>query len=300
MIEQHYNELRYLQFEHFKQFKDITHGIFTRHGGYSEPPYQGLNTSTSIYVPGSDSVDNVARNRQLVLQALGISTSPFVTLWAIHSADVARVDRWSEWRTDWAYPSFHKPGWTPASVRKGDALITRERGLGIALSFADCTPILFYDPVEQVIGLAHAGWRGVARGIVLATVEAMQKQYGCLPANIYAGIGPAIGACCYEVGPEVQDFLLGERQFEDMPTEPRYREAVRESATFRLQPLAERESLHLDLWETNRKQLLLAGLRAEHIELASICTSCHKEHFFSYRGEKGKTGRFPVVLRLLG
>lgn len=298
MIEQHWNDLCYLQFTHYQQFSEMTHGIFTRQGGHSEPPYQGLNTSTSLKSEPHDSVDNVARNRQLALQALGLQDYPAVTLWQIHGADVAVFNSHDEWRTDWAFHSYYERAWTPSSVRKSDALITRESGIALTLSFADCTPIILYEPTERVLGIAHGGWRGTARGIAFATIEKMQQQFGCQPANIYAGIGPAIGTCCYEVSEDVRDLFMGTAQFADMPTDGQYRSWVREAAVFSTVQLPDKTSLRLDLWATTRNQLLMAGLHPSHIEVAGICTRCHTDRFFSHRGEHGITGRFPVIIAL--
>src|SRR5581483_11818643 len=112
---------------------------------------------------------------------------------------------------------------------------------------------------------------------VIATVEAMHEQFGCLPTNIRACVGPAIGACCYEVSEPVRQLFFGDLEFEDRPTRPELRAFVRESATFTTVQLADRASLRLDLWETTRRQLLLAGLQSDHIEIAGICTCCHRE-----------------------
>jgi YfiH family protein len=298
LIERQHDELCYLQFNHYQPLPELQHGIFTRAGGYSAAPYQGLNTSTSLKIVGADSVDNVVRNRQLVLQALAIEDYPCVTLWQIHSADVAIFDARDEWRTDWAYHSYYERPWTPTSIRKGDALITMQRGLAIAFSFADCVPILLYDPVKQAIGIAHGGWRGTARGIAATTIAAMQEHFGCRPGDIHAGIGPSIGPCCYEVGEAVRELFTGRLQFDERPVAQRYRAIVRDSAQFSKVQLPGREGLRLDLWETNRRQLLMMGLAANHIEMAGICTCCQRERFFSHRGEHGKTGRFPVVIAL--
>jgi YfiH family protein len=297
LIEYQNGNICYLQFNHYQQFPELTHGIFTRQGGCSEAPYRGLNTSTSL--KGGDSIENVASNRQLTLQALDIAHYPCVTLWQVHGADVVTVDtNDEEWRTDWAYSSYYYQKWTAPTIRKGDALISKQRGLALALSFADCTPITFYDPVEQVIGIAHGGWRGTARGIVFATVETLQQQFGCRVENIYAGIGPAIGPCCYEVSRDVEEHFLDRVQFADMPTNERYRALVREAAVFSVLQQAEKESLRLDLRATNRKQLQMAGLDPAHIEDADICTGCNTDSFFSHRCEKGLTGRFPVIMAL--
>ncbi len=297
MIEHQWGEVCYLQFSHYRQFPGLIHGIFTRQGGYSPAPYSSLNTSTPPFKQG-DSIDNVIRNRTLALQALDLAHYPCVTLWQIHGADIAIFDTQAEWRTDWASHSYYERTWTPRSIHKADALITKERSAAIALSFADCVPILLYDPVEQVIGQVHGGWRGTARGIVAAAIDAMNEHFGCLPRNIYAGIGPAIGSCCYEVSEAVQQLFLGHLQFETMPTLEQYRSLVNESAVFSTLSLSGRTSLRLDLQATNRNQLLMAGLLPDHIEVMEICTCCNRDRFFSHRGEQVRTGRFPVLMAL--
>lgn len=300
MIEYEWGGTRYVQFALFQQFPELVHGSFTRHGGYSVSPHSGLNVSVS----NDDSFDNVLRNRLLALESLGIETYPCATAWMVHSADVLTLegDDWDDWKDDWPYRSYmldeRELIWTTRPRRKADAIITRRRGVALAMSSADCAPLLLYDPTQGIIALAHAGWRGTARGIGAATVDAMREQFGCQPEHIYAGIGPTIGACCYEVTEEVRDLFRGEHAFETMPTGERYRNLVRDSAVFSVVELVGRGSLRLDLWETNRNQLLLAGLRPAHIEVSGICTSCQKEHFYSYRAEYSKTGRFPSILAL--
>ena len=293
MIERQHGEVCYFQFNHLSQFPAITHGVFTRLGGYSQAPYRGLNVSFS----GGDNFEHVIRNRLLPLQALQIQAYPCATLWLVHGADVVTLgpETW-EWCFDQPQRARHaqqqasllgtKPRW------KADAIITKQRGISLALASADCVPLMFYDPVQGVLGMAHAGWRGTARGIAAATVEAMHEQFGCLARDIYAGIGPSIGPCCYEVSEHIRQLFQGQAQFDEMPTAEQYRNLVRESAVFSIQ----QQSLRLDLWQTNRNQLLMAGLLPEHIELPEVCTACHTDLFFSHRGEHGKTGRFPAIL----
>lgn len=297
MIEQQYENVRYLQFNHYSPFPELIHGVFTRVGGFSEAPYSSLNTSAPPR-GGGDTFPNVIRNRQLALQALQLSETPSATLWQVHGADVLTLDLAHEWRTDWANMSYYEHAWTPATIRQGDAIISQEREVAMALSFADCVPMTFYDPVQHVMGMAHGGWRGTARGIAIATVEAMQATFGSRPEDIYAGIAPAIGPCCYEVSQEVRELFMGEQEFSTMPTNPAHRERIQASAAFSKVQLPDRLSLRLDLQETNRQQLLMAGLAAEHIEVMCICTSCHTEQFFSHRKENGKTGRFVVIMAL--
>jgi purine-nucleoside/S-methyl-5'-thioadenosine phosphorylase / adenosine deaminase len=301
LIEHQHNTTRHLQFHHYQQFPELIHGIFTREGGYSPAPYHSLNTSTTLAsaARGGDSIDNVARNRQLILRALGLGEYPCATLWQVHGAGVLAFDTRDEWRTDWASTSYYLlQSWTPAAIHKADAILSQQPGLAIALSFADCTPITFYDPMTRVAGIAHGGWRGTARGIVIATIEAMQQRFGCQPQHIYAGIGPTIGPCCYEVSPEIEALFLGHEQFDEMPIHEKYRALVHESAVFSIMHLSGQESLRLDLAATTYKQLIMAGLLPEHIEQAEICTGCNTDRFYSHRREQGRTGRFPVVMAL--
>ncbi len=315
MIEQQRREVRYLQFSHFRQFPELIHGVFTRLGGYSDPPYSSLNVSFK-----SDNADNVIRNRLLALQSLDIPGYHCATVWQIHSIDVAVLgtEIWDDWREDWPYRSYYleQEGiylqWTGKPRRKADAIITQKGGVALALSFADCVPILLYDPVQRVLGIAHAGWRGAARGIAVATIEAMAEKFGSQPQDIHAGIGPSIGPCCYEVTEHVRQIFQGHAGVRIIvpaagpvpatdTTEwvpPQYHNLVRESMVFSTKHLPDRSSLRLNLWETNRNQLLMAGLLPAHIESPRICTSCNTDLFFSHRGEHGMTGRFPVILAL--
>ena len=303
MIEQRRDEICYLQFAHFNQFPELAHGAFTRRGGYSTEPAWGLNASFLDKHP-----EHVLRNRLSALRALDVADYPCATVWQIHSATVATMEpqTWDDWRTDWGHRSYRVDNqelvWTAKPRRKADAIITDQRNVTIALAFADCVPILFYDSVRHIIGMAHAGWRGAARGIVLATVEAMQTQFGCQPQDISAGIAPSISSCCYEITPQVQALFLGRAQFDDMPTDERYRGFVRESVAITTVYDTDkgRDSLRLDLWQTNRNQLLMAGLLPEHIELPGLCTGCNTHLFYSHRKENGNTGRFPVLLAMRG
>jgi YfiH family protein len=300
LIERQYGGVCYVQFGHFLQFSDLIHASFTRLGGYSKTPYWGLNVSYSI----GDDFENVIRNRLLALQALRIATYPCATLWLVHSAEIAILDgnHWDDWRTDWPHRSYqvdqHELIWTVKPRRKADALLTRQRGVALAMSSADCVSLMFYDPAESAIGIAHAGWRGTARGIAAATIDAMSEHFGSQACNIRAGIGPSIGSCCYEVTDEVRKLFMGLEGFDANPVDVGYRNLVRESAVFTVRRLHGRDSLHLDLWETNRNQLLMSGVLPEHIESSELCTSCEKERFFSHRGEHGKAGRFPSILAL--
>jgi polyphenol oxidase len=295
LIEQHSGSVSYLQFDLLQQFPEVIHGVFTRKGGYSSPPFASLNTSRGI---NGDNIENIVQNRFLALKTLDLDEKPAITLWQVHGSEIVTYTSHDEWRTDWAYQSYFERKWTAEAIHKGDALITQEQGITLALSFADCVPIVFYDPTQHVISMAHGGWRGSARGIVMATIEAMHAQFNCQPQDLYVGIGPAIGECCYEVSEDVRKLFMGITDFTEMPTAQHLREAVGESAAFSEQQVADRTSLRLNLQATNRKQLLMAGVPAEQVEVMEICTSCNTDRFFSHRAEHGNTGRFVVAIAL--
>lgn len=307
MFERECGAVRYMQFDIYRPFSELVHGIFTRHGGYSRAPFESLNIS---FTSPEECYEDVVRNRYLTLQSLDIAHYRCATMWIIHSARVLTLDgqEWPDWRADWSpafceldelgYPMGTRLHWTFEPHIKADAIITRQRGVALPMSAADCAVLFFYDPVVQAIGIAHAGWRGTARGVAAVTIAALHEQFGCEPADILAGIGPSIGPCCYEVSEDVRQLFLGQQQFEALPTEERYRALVAEAAVFEIVTLPEKESLRLNMWETLRSQLLLAGLLPEHIELPGICTSCATDRFFSYRAEQGRTGRFPAILAL--
>jgi len=153
-----------------------------------------------------------------------------------------------------------------------DAMITNLPGLGLLVKQADCQAVLFFDPKRKVISNAHCGWRGNTRNVLGAVVERMKKDFGCDPGAIRAAVGPSLGPCCAE-------FVTHEQIFPD---------------AFRAYMVRRN---FFDLWEISRSQLLKAGLKEEHIEMARICTRCRSDLFYSYRRE-GTTGRFATVIML--
>ena len=160
-----------------------------------------------------------------------------------------------------------------------DALVTNLANVPLLLFYADCTPVLLADPVTKCIGLAHAGWRGTVAKIVQKTVQAMMDNYGANPANIFAAIGPSIGACCYEVDDFVRDKAnTYEEFFEPVTAKPGH--------------------YMLDLWGLNAKMLEEVGISKENISISGICTADNHELFCSYRAEKGVTGRMGVCLSI--
>jgi YfiH family protein len=165
-----------------------------------------------------------------------------------------------------------------AKLIEADAVITNIPKMVLTILTADCVPVLLFDPVSACVGAVHAGWRGTQEKIVSLTIERMGELYGSNPSDVIAGIGPAIGGCCYEVGIDVA------KNFTD------YTDSVTKLT---------QDKFKLDLKAINRTQLLEAGLHPEHIELSSICTSCSSDRFFSYRAQQGCSGRFMSAIALV-
>jgi hypothetical protein len=179
-----YNGLVFYQFDTLIDTGGITHGLFTRLGGVSAAPFDTLNVGSTV----GDDPGSVRTNRERVAAAMGFAEPDTRTTWQVHGIDVLIAHQGES--TSWPPP-------------KADAIITADRNVPLVMRFADCVPLVLFDPVRQVVGLSHAGWRGTLSGVGPATVEAMQRTFGSHPRDVLAGIGPSIGPCCYEVGPEV-------------------------------------------------------------------------------------------------
>jgi YfiH family protein len=157
----------------------------------------------------------------------------------------------------------------------GDASVTSVHGPVLAVQTADCVPILIADSSARCVAAIHAGWRGTAARITEQTVKRLAEKFAVKPEDLIAVIGPHIGVCCYEVGEEVVRAIADPEAFERRPEWPKP---------------------HLNLGIANRNQLIAAGLKAEQIEVSSLCTRCRADLFFSYRREGEQAGRLLSVI----
>jgi YfiH family protein len=215
--------------------------------------------------------------------------SPLVTVCQVHSDIIRLMDAPSELQL------------------AGDGLITNTPGVLLAILTADCLPIILLDAKRHAVGVFHAGWRGTLKRIVEKGVGEMRRHFDSRPRDLRAAIGPGIHGCCYEVGPEMRErfesqFTYGAKLFREIE-EP---DPVREK--YPMLFLTARAPGHsvlpkkifLDLVEANRRQLLAVGVPAKSIEASPLCTSCRKDLLFTYRAEKGKTGRMMAVVGIRG
>jgi purine-nucleoside/S-methyl-5'-thioadenosine phosphorylase / adenosine deaminase len=243
--------------------------VTARSGGVSAGPYATLNLSLSV----GDDPDLVRENRRRLAAAFGAAPGDFVFARQVHGAGVTVVDD-----ADRGSGAFSLDD----AVEGADALVTTSSGVVLAILTADCVPIVLHDPVAGVLACVHAGWRGTVAGVTAAALAAMQGL-GTRPADITAGIGPAIGADRYQVGPDVHEAVT--RSFGPAAAE-----------FIRPDPSAPGRWL-LDLWAANRHALRQAGVPGPRIHTTEIPTGPVPGHFFSDRTAR-PCGRLALVARL--
>ena len=264
----------------------LIHGFSTRLGGSSRL-YGGK--ALNLGFTARESRTAVERNRTAFLRALGATSGkkvwPLVTLRQIHS------------------DLIHCISAAHAGQLAGDGLVTATPQILLAIQTADCLPVILVDTKRRAVAVLHAGWRGTVKRIVEKGVGEMRRYFGTRPRDIKAAIGPGIHSCCYDVGPEVRDHF--ESQFEyasELFHEIKESDPVREK--YPLLFLTARAPGHselpnkifLDLVEANRRQLLAAGVPSGSISVSPLCTSCRTDILFSYRKERGTTGRMMGVV----
>ncbi|HVT99130.1 MAG TPA: peptidoglycan editing factor PgeF [Acidobacteriaceae bacterium] len=266
----------------------LVHGFSTRTGGvttvYRPDQHAG---ELNLGFTQTDTRESVVENRRRFLKALGAPASmKMVTLRQIHSSSVLTVGE-------------HEL----SESCQGDGLMTNQPGVLLAIQTADCIPVLVADVKKKAVAAFHAGWRGTVKRIVESGIGKMRVAFRSRPEDLVAAIGPGIAACCYAVGEEVRSefgsqFSYAAELFHEVSDTDPIREkypmlflTARAPGHSELGP-----SLHLDLMEANRRQLLDAGLRAEAITVIGDCTRCQNNRYFSYRAEQGFTGRMLSVV----
>ena len=237
------------------------HCFTTRYGGVST----GSQSSLNLAIGRGDSPENVEANLRILAKALAFDPEKLVLTRQTHS-DIVRVVTARD-----ANGFFHR------DYPECDALVTCDPGTALLVFTADCTPILFHDPVTGAVGAAHAGWRGTVQAIAAKTVKAMEENFGCDPADIRAAIGPNIGFCHFETDADVP-------------------EAMTAAFGGEVEQWIEKrgEKYFLDLKEINALVLRRAGVK--HIEISGECTMCTPDRFWSHRVTKGDRGSQGAII----
>ena len=279
------HKLQLLRSDALSRLPWLVHAFSTRHGGLSRV-YGGhaLNLGFTKH----DTRAAVERNREFFLRQLGVfaggNSWPLITLRQIHSDLIHQVEG------------------VPEQPLAGDGLITDVPSLLLAVQTADCLPVIVVDRKRRAVGVFHAGWRGTVKRIVEKGVGEMRRSFGSNPRDLTAAIGPGVQGCCYEVGEEVRSKFESQFAYASVLfREVKESDPVRERypmlfLTARAPGHSELPvKIFLDLVEANRRQLLDSGVEPKNIDASAPCTACHSDLLFSFRADKGVTGRLMGV-----
>ncbi len=249
-----------MNFETLKKYPNIRHLITQKE--------MDCGCKFSLAMHTGENIKQISENRNKIEKYFG-ENSIYCSLMQVHSSEV------------YIFAGDKSLGWKSIdNAIEADAVITNQRGVVLSILTADCVPILLYDPIAEVVGAVHAGWKGSSENILGKSIDKMIKHYRSNPKDIIVAIGAAIGGCCYEVGNDVAEHFLY------------FDEKV-------LWQSKERGKYKLDLKRVNKIQAEEAGVPSSQIELSDICTSCNKQDYFSYRGEHGCSGRFMSAISLI-
>lgn len=262
MIEFPNDKIKMLQFPKLSENCNISHFVTTRHGGVSNGTYASFNQGEHC----GDDKEAVCMNRLLLSEAIAIPKDRIIAPIQTHKDEVKVIES--------SFFSLSNEE-QRAYLYGVDALITSLPNVCVAVSTADCVPVLLYAPDVHVVAAIHAGWRGTILQIVKKVTRSLIEKYGANPSLMRAGIGPSISVDVFEVGEEVVEAF--------------YEKGFDLDKVMRRDP--ESNKAHIDLWEANRLQLVACGLSGEHIEIAGICTYTHYEDFFSARRLGVESGR---------
>ena len=239
----------------------VPHCFTTRYGGVSTGSQESLN----LAIGRGDSPENVEANLRILAKELGYDPETYVMTWQIHS-DIVRV-----------VTEADCSGFIHRNYPQCDALVTNTPGVTLLVFTADCTPLLFHDPVTGAVGAAHAGWRGTAQNIGAKTVAAMVENFGCKPEDIRAAIGPNLSQCHFETDLDVPAAMIAAFGDDVLPY-------IRQKG----------EKYYPDLKAINAYALRKAGVR--QIEISEHCTWCESDRFWSHRVTKGDRGSQGAVI----
>ena len=267
-IQKDYGNIVMLEIPSFNKTGLVRHGFSTRIGGAGKKPYDTLNLACHV----GDYPETVIHNRRAVCRALEAEIEQMVTAQQVHGSVIRVAGQEHAGAGAFSYDT---------ALPDTDGLVTNVPGVLLATFYADCVPLFIMDPVKRVIASVHAGWKGTLSGIGAEALKKMSRVFGSSPGDCLAGIGPAIGRCCYEVDEMVSDRFRHEYDWYEQVLIPCANGKVR-----------------LDLPGANKIILVQAGIRPDNVEISQICTSCNQDMLFSYRGSQGVTGRMGAFIML--
>ena len=262
------NGVMFITFPKFEKTGLVNLLFSTRIGGVSDGIWSSMNLSFNR----GDKRDNVLENYKRLCDCKNIDINNLVLSKQTHTNNVKTVTK-----ADCGTGIFKE------SFSDIDGLVTNQKGVALVTQYADCTPLLFCDPVKKVCATSHAGWRGTAAKIGAVTVEKMVSEFGCRREDIIAAIGPAICKDCYEVDTPVYDaFIKNSVPLRDV-----------------FFPLGDGIHFNLDLKRANLNILLESGIKQENIDVADLCTCCNSDTLHSHRATGGKRGNLAAIIELI-
>lgn len=267
------NGVTYMTFDLLEK-AGVKHGFSTRLGGVSEGVYESLNLGFNR----GDKDENVRENFKRIAGALDMNYERMCFSKQTHTTNVIVVDEKD------AGNGLTKP----LPYDNVDGLITKVSDMPLVTFFADCVPLFFYDPKNQVVALAHSGWRGTVGKIGKVTIEKMAENFGTDPKDVLCCIAPSICKNCYEVSSDVAN------SFVDVFGEE-YRDLILKPSVFNPE---DSDKYMLDLWEACRLVFKEAGVPDEHIEITDYCARCNPDLFYSHRIMGEKRGSLAAFISL--
>ncbi|WZL74751.1 peptidoglycan editing factor PgeF [Clostridiaceae bacterium 35-E11] len=267
-MHQRKNNISYFTIPSFDETGLVKNCFTGRRGGVSQGSYASLNMGFKT----NDEKAYVLENFRIIGRELDIPIENFVYSDQVHKDHIRIVkeeDRGKGIIRD-------------SDIKEIDAFVTNVKNIALVTVYADCVPIFLLDPIQKVIALAHAGWRGTVLKIASKTINVMTQEFGTNPTTCLAAIGPSIGKCCYEVDEAVIDVF--NNNFTNL------HEFVFSKGN---------NKYMLDLWKANKIVLKEIGILDRNITISNLCTMCHHEELFSHRGDHGNTGRMAAILQLI-
>ncbi len=261
------NDLVYIQFQNLKEYENVlTHCFTTRLGGVSQGAFSSLNLSFNR----NDIRENVFENYKLLANAIEVDYNRMVLSNQIHDNKIRIVG------TDDAGKGLA----VESDIIGFDGLSTNQPGIPLVTFYADCVPVLFFDPVKKAITAVHSGWKSTVKNIAYEALVLMKNTYNSNYEDIIVAIGPSICKNCFEVGKEVYDSFKEKFNWCDKYTDSR------------------NGKYYINLQKIIKQVLLDTGVPEKNILLSDVCTKCNTDLFFSFRGDNGKTGGLAAVMML--
>lgn len=261
--------MKVVKFNKLSEYDIIEHGFSTKIGGVSKGIYESMNLGFNR----GDSDENVRENFKIISKFLNMPYENMVLSAQTHTTNIKIVTEKDK----------GKGIIYPRDYENIDGLITNESQIPLVTFYADCVPLVLFDPVKKVIAASHSGWRGTVMKMGKVTVDKMVEVYGCNPKDIIACIGPSICKKCYEVSADVGEAFMEE-----------FKDWGYENIVF---PKND-EKYHIDLWEANKTIFKMSGIEENNIEVSEICTCCNNEWLFSHRATDGKRGNLAAFIML--